>query len=119
MSFLSNCSKFWQHLSSWSNYLFYDHLLQVTETGSNHKNFISLSTSTNKILLIPNSTIYIIKKIFQKEVVAFNFSCKFFLIETKKLKMYTRNVLDMDCQTQGRLKLMIELYISEICHKFQ
>jgi hypothetical protein len=32
---------------------------------------------------------------------------------------YTRNVLDMDCQTQGRLKLMIELYISEICHKFQ
>jgi hypothetical protein len=34
-------------------------------------------------------------------------------------KLYTRNVLDMDCQTQGRLKLMIELYISEICHKFQ
>jgi hypothetical protein len=33
-------------------------------------------------------------------------------------KKYTRNVLDMDCQTQGRLKLMIELYISEICHKF-
>jgi hypothetical protein len=32
---------------------------------------------------------------------------------------YTRNVLDMDCQTQGRLKLMIELYISEICHIFQ
>jgi hypothetical protein len=32
---------------------------------------------------------------------------------------YTRNVLDMDCQTQGRLKLMIELYISVICHKFQ
>jgi hypothetical protein len=26
---------------------------------------------------------------------------------------YTRNVLDMDCQTQGRLKLMIGLYISE------
>jgi hypothetical protein len=34
-------------------------------------------------------------------------------------RIYTRNVLDMDCQTQGRLKLMIELYISEICHKFQ
>jgi hypothetical protein len=50
---------------------------------------------------------YLIKKIFQKEVVAFNFSCKIFLTETKKLKMYTRNVLDMDCQTQGRLKLMI------------
>jgi hypothetical protein len=33
--------------------------------------------------------------------------------------IYTRNFLDMDCQTQGRLKLMIELYISEICHKFQ
>jgi hypothetical protein len=33
--------------------------------------------------------------------------------------VYTRNVLDMDCQSQGRLKLMIELYISEICHKFQ
>jgi hypothetical protein len=32
---------------------------------------------------------------------------------------YSRNVLDMDCQTQGCLKLMIELYISEICHKFQ
>jgi hypothetical protein len=34
-------------------------------------------------------------------------------------RRYIRNVLDMDCQTQGRLKLMIELYISEICHKFQ
>jgi hypothetical protein len=33
-------------------------------------------------------------------------------------RWYTRNVLDMDCQTQDRLKLMIELYISEICHKF-
>jgi hypothetical protein len=33
--------------------------------------------------------------------------------------IYTRNVLDVDCQTQGRLKLMIKLYISEICHKFQ
>jgi hypothetical protein len=33
--------------------------------------------------------------------------------------MYSRNVLDMDCQTQGCLKLMIERYISEICHKFQ
>jgi hypothetical protein len=36
-----------------------------------------------------------------------------------RIDTYTRNVLDMDCQTQGRLKLMIELYISEICHKFQ
>jgi hypothetical protein len=33
--------------------------------------------------------------------------------------IHSRNVLDMDCQTQGCLKLMIELYISEICHKFQ
>jgi hypothetical protein len=24
--------------------------------------------------------------------------------------MYSQNVLDVDCQTQGRLKLMIELY---------
>jgi hypothetical protein len=28
--------------------------------------------------------------------------------------MYSQNVLDVDCQTQGRLKLMIELYVSEI-----
>jgi hypothetical protein len=40
-------------------------------------------------------------------------------IVVKILNMYTRNVLDLDCQTQGRLKLMTELYISEICHKFQ
>jgi hypothetical protein len=34
--------------------------------------------------------------------------------------MYSKNVLDVDCQTQGRLKLMIELCFSEeICHKFQ
>jgi hypothetical protein len=33
--------------------------------------------------------------------------------------MYSKNVLDVDCQTQGRVKLMIELYVSEICHKFQ
>jgi predicted transport protein len=32
---------------------------------------------------------------------------------------YSKNVLDVDCQTQGRLKLMIELYVSEICHKLQ
>jgi hypothetical protein len=37
----------------------------------------------------------------------------------KNIIYYTRNVLDMDCETQVRLKLMIELYISEICHKFQ
>jgi hypothetical protein len=41
--------------------------------------------------------------------------CKF--IENTLKIDYTRNVLDMDCQTQGRF--MIELYISEICHKFQ
>jgi hypothetical protein len=27
--------------------------------------------------------------------------------------MYSKNVLDVDCQPQGRLKLMIELYFSE------
>jgi hypothetical protein len=27
--------------------------------------------------------------------------------------MYSKNDLDVDCQTQGRLKLMIELYFSE------
>jgi hypothetical protein len=26
---------------------------------------------------------------------------------------YCKTVLDVDCQTQGRLKLMIELYVSE------
>jgi hypothetical protein len=26
---------------------------------------------------------------------------------------YCKDVLDVDCQTQGRLKLMIELYVSE------
>jgi hypothetical protein len=26
---------------------------------------------------------------------------------------YCKNVFDVDCQTQGRLKLMIELYVSE------
>jgi hypothetical protein len=36
-----------------------------------------------------------------------------------QILVYTWNVLDMDCQTQGSLKLMIELYMSEICHKFQ
>jgi hypothetical protein len=35
----------------------------------------------------------------------------------QKIKMYSKN--DLDCQTQGRLKLMIPLYVSEICHKFQ
>jgi hypothetical protein len=30
--------------------------------------------------------------------------------------MYSKNVLDVDCQTQGRLELLIELYSS---HKFQ
>jgi hypothetical protein len=28
-------------------------------------------------------------------------------------KMYSKNVLDVDCQTQGRLKLVIALYVSE------
>jgi hypothetical protein len=28
--------------------------------------------------------------------------------------MYSQNVLDVDCQTQGRLKLMIELYVSTV-----
>jgi hypothetical protein len=32
---------------------------------------------------------------------------------------FSKNVLDVDCQTHGRLKLMIKLYVSEICHKFQ
>jgi hypothetical protein len=32
---------------------------------------------------------------------------------------HSQNVVDVDCQTQGRFKLMIELYVSEICHKFQ
>jgi hypothetical protein len=27
--------------------------------------------------------------------------------------MYCKNVLDVDCQTQGRLKLMVELYVGE------
>jgi hypothetical protein len=27
--------------------------------------------------------------------------------------MYSKHVLDVDCQIQGRLKLMIELYVSE------
>jgi hypothetical protein len=27
--------------------------------------------------------------------------------------MYSKHVLDVDCQIQGRLKLMIELYASE------
>jgi hypothetical protein len=26
---------------------------------------------------------------------------------------YSKNVLDVDCRTQGRLKLMIELYFGE------
>jgi hypothetical protein len=28
-------------------------------------------------------------------------------------KMYSKNILDVDCQTQGRLKFMIALYVSE------
>jgi hypothetical protein len=32
----------------------------------------------------------------------------------KSPNMYSQNVLDVDCQTQGRLKLMLELYVSEI-----
>jgi hypothetical protein len=28
-------------------------------------------------------------------------------------RIYCKNVLDVGCQTQGRLKLMIELYVSE------
>jgi hypothetical protein len=31
----------------------------------------------------------------------------------KLSKSYSKNVLDVDCQTQGRLKLMIELYVGE------
>jgi hypothetical protein len=27
--------------------------------------------------------------------------------------IYSKNVLEVDCQTQGRLKLMIELYFSD------
>jgi hypothetical protein len=33
--------------------------------------------------------------------------------------MYCKNVLDVGCQTQGRSKLMIELYVRQICHKFK
>jgi hypothetical protein len=43
----------------------------------------------------------------------------FFLIRLSHIYIYSKNVLDVDYQTQGRLKLMIELYVSEIRHKFQ
>jgi hypothetical protein len=32
----------------------------------------------------------------------------------KETLKYCKNVLDVDCQTEGRLKLMIELYVSDI-----
>jgi hypothetical protein len=37
----------------------------------------------------------------------------------KFIVRHSTNVLYVNCQTQGRLKLMIELYMTEICHKFQ
>jgi hypothetical protein len=52
-----------------------------------------------------------------------DFRIKFVVTLTTVATIYSQNVSDVDCQTQGRLKLMIELYIpkyvSEICHKFQ
>jgi hypothetical protein len=33
--------------------------------------------------------------------------------------LLSKNVLDVNCETQDRIKLMTELYVSEICHKFQ
>jgi hypothetical protein len=54
-----------------------------------------------------------------ENLVFFTVLCFRTRISVQSIFMYTRNFLDMDCQTQGRLKLMIELYISEICHKFQ
>jgi hypothetical protein len=39
---------------------------------------------------------------------------------TIKISMLlSKNVLDVNCQTQDHLKLMTELYVSEICYKFQ
>jgi hypothetical protein len=54
-----------------------------------------------------------------------DFRIKFVVTLTTVATIYRQNVSDVDCQTQGRLKLikLIELYIpkyvSEICHKFQ
>jgi hypothetical protein len=44
------------------------------------------------------------------------------LSETNKKTNYCQNVLDVECQTQGRLKLVIQLYVrekSDINYKFQ
>jgi hypothetical protein len=42
---------------------------------------------------------------------------EYYFLETERKKIvtpkYSANVLNADCQTQGRLKLMIELYVSE------
>jgi hypothetical protein len=47
--------------------------------------------------------------------------CSYLFYKLSRLSdnMESKNVLDVNCQTQGRLKLMIEHYVSEICHKFQ
>jgi hypothetical protein len=45
-----------------------------------------------------------------------NFSTKYTNINPVslcKIAKYSKNVLDVDSQTQGRLKFMIELYVSE------